>query len=62
MYNSVVRHIAHHIARQEIPAQVRYSDVSCPSGSIARTARAMSPNLSQNQSGIHFMSLADGDD
>ena len=40
MYNSVVQHIAHHVERQKISAQVYHSDVSGQSGSIARVTRS----------------------
>ena len=38
MYDAVVQHIAHRVVRQDISAQVHYSDVSGQSGYNARTA------------------------
>ena len=40
MYNSIVLHIAYHVQRQDISAQVRHSDGRGQSGSIARNARS----------------------
>ena len=47
MFNSVVQQIAHHVERQDSNGQVRHSDVSGQSGSVARAARSTEyePNL-----------------
>ena len=63
MHDVVVQHIAHRAVRQDIPAQVHHSDVSCQSGDHARVAPSSGyePNVGLDESGTNCMSIADRD-